>query len=169
MLDDATGTVLAISRSFGTRYCPGRDRLAIGRSIGRSWFVAATGLAIFTPPTIDPADPRHLLAAGAAGVTSDTVCRSFDPRVIESRDGGATWAAVAPAPGLNLGSLAFDPVVPGRVYADGLDRLYRSGDGGRSWTALLGFPPGSAGVTLVARSAPLVVRADDGSLWRLSE
>lgn len=62
-----------------------------------------------------------------------------------SSDGGATWQAVAPVPGLAIESLAVDPSKPGTVYAgcrtsigeSGPERVFKTTDGGQTWLPLL--------------------------------
>jgi photosystem II stability/assembly factor-like uncharacterized protein len=164
VLDDSTGTVLAAWREHGALRCGGIDHLAVGRSVGRSWFVSAIPLANVDALAVDPRDARHVLAAGTAGRTLGPPCVS-DPRIAESRDGGATWSWV-PSP--RLGDLAFDPVVPERVHALGEGTPLRSDDGGRSWSALPALPGPARATSLVAGSAPVVVMREDGALWRLS-
>lgn len=77
---------------------------------------------------VDPADPARVLAGADAGMCIST-------------DGGAHFSRVdSPMNGLTVWAIAFDPSNPANVYAGtgapSLARMFRSTDGGLSWTAL---------------------------------
>lgn len=63
-----------------------------------------------------------------------------------SRDGGMSWTAVSnfpanPDPEIGIVAIAFDPNVPGQLYATAYDdRIYRSTDSGETWSAMEGSP-----------------------------
>jgi hypothetical protein len=92
---------------------------------------------------IDPQNPKHLL------------CGSANGGIWESTDGGATWAARTDRmPALAIGAVTFDPRNPKRVYAGSGEGnfyanlgagVYRSTDGGTTWTVLAAAPFVGAG------------------------
>ena len=107
--------------------------LGIYRSVdgGDQWSRTLTGN--MASLELDPGDPEHLLA-GAFGNT-----------VAESHDAGATWSTQF-IDGENFGlsriALAFSPSAPTTVYAvagkisdQGFAGIWRSTDGGDSWSA----------------------------------
>jgi photosystem II stability/assembly factor-like uncharacterized protein len=69
---------------------------------------------------------------------SRTLYASTDRGLFKTRDGGASWVEMNSPKGLNGWglSLAIDPQTSGTIYA-GLsgDRVYKSTDGGETWTA----------------------------------
>ena len=69
---------------------------------------------------VDPFDSRHLLAVGLSGL-----------RV--SRDGGSTWASAGFGPD-GISTIAFHPGRRGVIYVGGTEAVYRSTDGGRTWS-----------------------------------
>ncbi|MBC7543348.1 MAG: PepSY domain-containing protein [Candidatus Sericytochromatia bacterium] len=83
----------------------------------------------------DPRLPSHLLMGTHAGL-------------YESRDGGATWQTIImPVKAKQVGTLRYDPAVPGRVYALLRDEgLFVSADDGAHWQHE-DLPVGKAGRT----------------------
>ena len=87
---------------------------------------------------IDPGDSKHLL------------CGSANGGIWESKDAGATWAVrTDQMPSLAIGAVTFDPHDPKRVYAGSGEGnfyanlgagVYRSTDGGTTWTVLATAP-----------------------------
>lgn len=84
-------------------------------------------------------------AAGGEGAPAEATVRSphdadvlyrIDDRVHRSDDGGATWTAVSPVLGSSrLTAVSESPVEPGLIWAGAEDgSLYRTRDGGLSWT-----------------------------------
>ncbi len=135
---------------------------------------------------IDPRNPRTVLV----GALGDSFNDSPDRGVYRTTDGGATWRRtlyVGPESGaIDLAWSARRPSVvfaaiwqfrrrPWNFVSGGADDgLYRSRDGGQTWTKVVGrgFPsgtPGRIGVA-VAPSDPLrvyaVVQSRAGTLWR---
>ncbi|MDQ3889282.1 MAG: hypothetical protein M3312_01895 [Actinomycetota bacterium] len=97
-----------------------RRGIMLSEDGGASWrrvlAQPAAGLAV------SRADPRRALAGGAG--------------IFLSVDGGGSWKRVAPR-GEGFGPVAFARDDPDLAYAVGFDRrLYRSTDGGSSWTAV---------------------------------
>jgi photosystem II stability/assembly factor-like uncharacterized protein len=76
---------------------------------------------------------------------------------LRSTDGGTTWALLGRDQGVHgVIAVAVDPVARGTVYAGGNDGLYKTMDGGATWTRLA-FPEGSVVALAVSPSAPNVV------------
>src|SRR5262249_55511045 len=53
-----------------------------------------------------------------------------------SNDSGATWSNVQGLSGAKINQITIDPTNPDRMYAADWTGLYRSSDGGRSWSPL---------------------------------
>jgi len=100
--------------------------------------------------------------------------------IFHSRDGGQTWEPLVELlTGEFYASLLVDPRQPQRIYAGttgaaGAGNLYRSADGGATWTATGSVSPscspsfaiGSGSQTvLVACGAKLLRSADGGATW----
>ncbi|HYL06655.1 MAG TPA: hypothetical protein VE075_11480, partial [Thermoanaerobaculia bacterium] len=142
---------------------------------GGHWTVLAfAGLPVLSL-AIDPFDDRRLLAAVGGGAAAG---------VWRSSDRGETWqpTPLPSAPGavdVTAPSLAFDPARRGTAYAffflpagGDTPSLFRTGDGGASWTAL----PAAAGIhdlaaapggTLYAATDFGVAHSDDaGWTWQ---
>lgn len=87
---------------------------------------------------IDPGNPKHLLVGAAGG------------GIWESADTGATWnPRTDQLPSLAIGAVTFDPTNPKRVYAGSGEGnfyfnlgagVYRSMDGGTTWSVLAAAP-----------------------------
>lgn len=125
---------------------------------------------------IDPKNPNNVFVAAMGNLFTHNIDRG----VYRSQDGGATWTKVLfISDGAGAIDLAIDPVTPSRVFAATWERqrtpsariyggpgsgLWRSTDGGTTWTALAGGLPASStepsriGV-VVAPSSPSTVYA----------
>lgn len=92
---------------------------------GDTWDEALVGEDLHRV-VVDPADPDRVLAAAGSGLHV-------------SPDAGRSWKRVEDLREKYLHALVFDPTDPDRVYAyaaeDG-SPVYRSEDGGRTWTAV---------------------------------
>ena len=153
---------------------------------GRSWQVFRPPDGTFGMmrmyPVFHPTDPR-------------TVFWGNDAALLVSRDAGVTWKT-AHRNGKRgkerpPSALAFDPDSPNVIFAAHGQRpgweagavtndLYRSRDGGKSWTRVAGFPAAGAVVGIVVdRASPVArrrifvgttrgvrVSADGGETWR---
>ena len=162
----APGTVARVWRPIGP------DRIPNGQTYGTNRIDVIGRVSAIA---VDPADSRHVLCgAGGGGVW-------------ESRDEGATWAPRTDAlPTLAIGAIAFDPSAPQTVYAGSGEGnfyarlgagVYRSNDGGATWTALapglllgLGFydlvvDPGNPATLLAATTGGFFVSTDRGATW----
>src|SRR4029077_2962803 len=109
---------------------------------------------------IDPTNANHLYAAilrgrGGSHRTTPTVHSQYG--VWESKDGGVTWKLLKGAP--SLGSplvsqgateLQIDPITPNVLYTSFLgDKMYKSTDGGATWTPIMTGLPAEADFTAV--------------------
>ena len=106
---------------------------------GATWQMRSFGISTLLPPrsiAIDPDNPNRLLVAD--GITSG---RWTD-------DAGATWHALDSLRSYGaIGVFAINPADPQVVFAGGsctdCSALWRSGDGGASWTPVFTTPAGS--------------------------
>ncbi len=141
---------------------------ALGLSSPRSLAAAVDRWSSAGP---DVASVRAL-AAGGAGVYAGT----SEFGVFTSRDGGARWSAVHPAPLTAVEELEVDPGDPGTVYAARtFGGLFRRRDGGAWEYVGPGSPPQSLEAFAVAPSDPqrlyvlsgdrLSVSRDRGASW----
>ena len=135
---------------------------------------------------LDPRDPRRIVVAALGDPFRDSEERG----VFVSRDAGATWTkTLYRGPGVGASDVALDPKNPDVLYA-GLwrfrrsawdlrsggadDGLYKSTDGGTSWTRLTGhgLPEGDTGRIAVAiapsdaKRVYALIESKDGLLWR---
>ncbi len=123
---------------------------------------------------IDPTDPQHLLAGAI------TLCQPGEPAspMYRSVDAGLTWNAVTLGAGCQASyqlAVAFGPAGSERVYAIAqysnlsAHDLYRSNDGGTSWTgtglyaASIAVSPLSADVLWLGSSSGMY-KSNDGGL-----
>jgi photosystem II stability/assembly factor-like uncharacterized protein len=122
-------TVYAATRSLlhgpGTIPCGGLFRSTNG---GATWNLLLN--AYTSRIVVDPSDSNRLYVFAWNGSGPNYLARSTD--------GGASWSPIGPAgDALFPGSvIAIDPTRPMRLYAGAELGLYRSDDGGDSWTAL---------------------------------
>lgn len=165
---------------------------------GRSWqTIAFPGGPGTSKIILDPKDPKHVIVA----VLGDVFAPSDDRGVYVTFDGGATWSKTLFVSNQSGASdLAMDPHDPTIIYA-GMwhvlrrpwaltsggtdDGLYRSADGGKTWTQITGngFPKppiGRIGLAIapsdskriyafVETANGLVWRSDDGGVnWKMT-
>lgn len=124
---------------------------------------------------VDPRDPRHILLASAGG------------GIWETKDTGATWQACSDSlPSLAMGALTFDPGGPSTVYAGSGEGnfyaslgagVYRSTDGGTTWSVLASAPfvgvgfydlvvdPANRKVLYAGTTAGLYKSTNGGTSW----
>jgi photosystem II stability/assembly factor-like uncharacterized protein len=135
---------------------------------------------------VDPKNPRHAIVAALGDIYADSPARG----VYVTSDGGQSWAkTLYVGPSSGAADLAWNPKQPQTIFAaiwqfrrepwiatsgGPADGLYRSRDGGRSWSKIRGhgFPTdtlGRIGVA-VAPSDPkrvyAVVQSKQGTIWR---
>ncbi|GII25757.1 WD40/YVTN/BNR-like repeat-containing protein [Planosporangium mesophilum] len=132
--------------------------LYASRDGGRSWrLLGLRDSGAIGAITIDPADPKRLFVAAAGSLYSP----GGDRGVYRSTDAGATWQRVlaGATPFTGATEVLLDPVDRNRLYAVMWDHrrepdlrsyggvgsgVYRSTDGGTTWTLLTGGLPGAA-------------------------
>jgi photosystem II stability/assembly factor-like uncharacterized protein len=129
---------------------------------GETWRAAGLpGQRILTL-AVDPTTPTTLYA----GVREGGVQRSDD--------GGATWRAVG-LPGRSVGALAIHPVEPAILYAGtddrGEDALFRSVDGGATWSESVRTGYGGITAVVIDPNAPETVYAanENGKILRSTD
>src|SRR3989442_820936 len=118
-----------------------------------------------------PSDPNVIyVGTGEASIRSDI---TYGAGVYKSSDGGAHWRAVGLADTRHIGKVLVDPRNPdvvlvaalGHAYGPNSERgVFRSTDGGRTWTKVLYKDPDTGAIDLAADpSDPQVVYA---ALWQ---
>jgi photosystem II stability/assembly factor-like uncharacterized protein len=183
--DDATRLFVA---ARGDAYIPGDDR-GIFRSLdgGRTFTrVLAAGPATDgMEVALDPGHPEIVYAtlrerharAGSRAFTGGP-----DTGVYTSADGGTTWRPIGAglptfeADGMTRITIAVGPGTAGRVFAGVTARtrggLYRSDDGGQSWTHVhdaLADPAADLSITVDPRNADVVYAVSSRRIWRSTD
>ncbi|MDE2483334.1 MAG: hypothetical protein KGN02_14245, partial [bacterium] len=154
---------------------------------GKTWTnVGLRGTKHIARILIDPSDSKHVIVAALGNVFAD----SPDRGVYVTFDGGATWSKTLDGgPESGASDIAMSPKAPNVIYA-GIwefqrrpwtfhsggqhDGLYKSSDGGKTWTRLTGggLPEGITGRigVAVAPSDPnrvyALIESKHGILWR---
>ncbi|MGD1067945.1 MAG: glycosyl hydrolase, partial [Vulcanimicrobiaceae bacterium] len=163
------------------------DGVYVSHDGAKHWkHVGLDATATIAKILVDPHDPNTALVAALGNPWADSDARG----VYRTTNGGATWTRTL-ALGASSGAadLAWSPKAPQTVFAamwqfrrqpwyfssgGPHDGLYRSRDGGRTWTKIVGhgFPTdvlGRIGVA-VAPSDPrrvyAVVQSHQGTIWR---
>src|SRR6266542_2859294 len=143
-----SGDGVVFGGSFGVVYAGTGGGLFASSDGGNTWVPKTTGLpsgssALITALAADPSAPATLYAGTTVGL-------------FKSTDAGETWSRLDPFPGFvfSVTSVAVDPLVPSRVYADGakqppcfplclpiafLPEAVRSLDGGATWSPTNGL------------------------------
>lgn len=156
-----TGSVAGINHLVidGT----GSTLYAVGNGLFRStdggatWkLLSVTGVQVVA---LDPTSASTIYAGARSGV-------------LKSTDAGESWNSAGLA-GQNVTILAVDPITPSTLYATAGDgNVYKSNDGGQSWTAYaVGFPsspPGPSPSPTTSVSALLVDPATPSTLYVIS-
>ncbi|MCP3963713.1 MAG: hypothetical protein GY719_38240 [bacterium] len=153
-----------------TLYAGSWDEVLKSTDAGASW----TSVGLSGPVqslAIDPVTPSTLYA-GTRSYDED--CLGDGGSVFKSTDGGSSWAVV------NIGlvdspveALVIDPTTPSTIYVATLRGVYRSQDGGASWTS--GSSSWSAQALVIDPITPSILYAasfggvykstDGGSTW----
>jgi len=116
---DVGGNVMALAVMPDGRILAGDMQQGLLESGDRAATWKQTLRAQLTGLTVNPSDPKRVLAAGAG--------------IALSTDGGHNWRPVLELPD-GAGPVAWSTNDPKLAYAVGFDRtLYRSSDGGASW------------------------------------
>jgi photosystem II stability/assembly factor-like uncharacterized protein len=163
------------------------DGVWVSNNGGSSWqHRGLDGSAHISKILVDPHDPNIALV----GALGDIFKNSEERGVFRTVDGGKTWTKTLYAgPSSGASDLSWDPSHPNIVYAGiwqlrrlpwslesggPLGGLYRSTDGGQTWTKLSGngLPSGDTGRigVAVAPNHPnrvyAIIQSKEGVLWR---
>jgi len=120
---------------------------------------------------IDPSDPKIVwVGTGEAWTRNST---SIGDGIYRSADGGETWANMGLPASERIARIVIHPkksdvvyaCVPGKLWSDSADRgLYRTQDGGKSWSLVLkgqNLSTGCGGVTMDPKDPDILI----ASLW----
>jgi photosystem II stability/assembly factor-like uncharacterized protein len=122
--------------------------LFISEDGGVSWTVATSDLPFIYTLAADPATPGRLLA-GTGLLSSET------GNLFESTDGGLHWSPLGDLPvSPGVRQLAWDPRAATWYAATIESGIYRSLDGGATWTLLAGAPDHDAPTIVVDPRQP---------------
>jgi hypothetical protein len=138
---------------------------------GASWTTTTDNLAVIgcSDLAIDPVTPNTMYLATGDGDAGDTYCIG----VLKSTDGGATWNAtglVFPvSSGYVMRRLIIDPLNPLVLFAATNGGIYRTINGGTSWTQVstlnaydVEFKPGSS-TTIYAAGTTFYISTNSGA------
>ena len=144
------------SQNSGTTYKPVFDKQAV-QSIG----------AI----TIDPKNPKVVWVGTGESWTRNST--SIGDGIYKSTDGGENWTNLGLKESERIVKILVDPsdtnavyvCVPGKLWSDSDDRgVYRSTDGGKSWTKVLAGTNASTGCSLMTMD-PASPRTLFAGMW----
>jgi photosystem II stability/assembly factor-like uncharacterized protein len=162
---DTRGSVIALSLAMD----PSNPTVLYAGTLGRGVYVShdggdgwsqsgLVGANIYTL-VIDPASPATLYAGGSG--------------LFKSRDGGATWTALASGqPELRATvALVIDPASPATLYAGtSYGSIFRTTDGGSTWSALAGLKAHRINALAIDPTSPETLYAgiDRGGVLKLT-
>ncbi|HET7090318.1 MAG TPA: hypothetical protein VFL17_16900 [Anaerolineae bacterium] len=134
-----------------------------------TWQPAASGLISTTYVVAIAVAPNYTDSQTLLAAANWVSGMDFYGGVFRSTDGGANWqAASAGLPKVEMRGVAFSPnyATDDTAYAISTSQLYRSIDGGRSWTAI-GAPPDWPALSdlTVTRAGHAIVTSSAG-VWR---
>jgi photosystem II stability/assembly factor-like uncharacterized protein len=130
------------SQNGGTTYKPVFDKQNV-QSIGAV--------------TIDPANPKTVWVGTGEAWTRNSV--SIGDGVYKTTDGGATWTNMGLGESERIAKILVDPTdagtvyvcVPGKLWSDSDERgVYKTTDGGKSWTKVLKGGNASTGCSMMS-------------------
>ena len=107
--------------------------------------------------TIDPTNPKVVWVGTGESWMRNSV--SIGDGVYKSTDGGASWTNMGLRESEHIVKILVDPTasntvyvcVPGKLWSDSEDRgVYKSGDGGTTWTKILAGSNASTGCSMMA-------------------
>ena len=107
--------------------------------------------------TIDPKDPKVIWVGTGESWTRNSV--SIGDGIYKSTDGGETWTNMGLRDSERIVKILVDPTdsnrvyacVPGKLWSDSSERgVYRTNDGGKTWTKVLAGPNASTGCSMLS-------------------
>jgi photosystem II stability/assembly factor-like uncharacterized protein len=157
-----------ISAIAGAREPSGKITLFVGAASGGVWKSDDGGTRyrpVFDEQTVqsigaialDPKNSKNVWVGTGESWTRNSV--SIGDGVYKSTDGGETWTHVGLDKSERVAQIAVSPksrdivyaCVPGPLWSDSPDRgLYKTSDGGKTWTQILKGPNLSTGCTAIA-------------------
>ena len=160
-----SGRIAAIA---GRVEADGKTMLLIGAASGGVWKSTDGGTTfrpIFDKQTaqsigalaLDPSHPDTYWAGTGESWMRNSV--SVGDGIYKTTDGGETWTNMGLPNSEHISSIVVDPgngdvvyaCVPGRLWSDSADRgLYKTTDGGKTWTQILKGPNLSTGCSTIA-------------------
>lgn len=157
VLTDATTSVEFSLSDSTIAYAASFDGIHRSDDSGRTWRRVSRDTPKWGPPgvipgfpidlQVDPRDPLRIFLNAYGGGN------------FVSEDGGTTWAIASRGyTGAQVGSLAVDPVAPGRAFAAARSGLFTTLDGGATWVVVSSEPASTldpAGVIAVDPDDPL--------------
>jgi len=178
------GSAVMSGRISALAVRPESDRLTIyvGAASGGVW-KSTNGGTTFKPVfdkqpvqsigalAIDPKDPKVVWAGTGETWTRNSV--SIGDGIYKTTDGGETWTHMGLPESERISRILIDPTntntvyacVPGKLWSDSNDRgVYKTTDGGKSWTKILGGPNPSTGCGIMSMD-PTSPNTLYASLW----
>jgi photosystem II stability/assembly factor-like uncharacterized protein len=174
------GPLAADPRQPGRIYASTFQGIARSEDGGASWEIADTSCLRADEIVIDPTRPETLYILGNRSVGGS--CSRTAPvcGVQKSEDGGRTWTCIRSGlPDQDLSLLTVDPHHPSTLLVRAEYDLYRSTDGGASWSLLspfnaatgpvprsLVFDPREPGRVYAGFQTTVARSTDGGRTWR---
>ena len=177
--------VSGVSQQPGTYYmAPTDGGIWKSTDYGRTWKPIFDGqdTGSIGALSVAPSDPNVIYAGSGEGLRRPDL--SVGDGVYKSTDAGKTWTHLGVRDGQQISGLAVDPQDPNKVFAAVMGHpygsnkergLYRSTDGGNSWTCVLCKNDGDTGAASVVIDPknPQIVYADlwasRNPPWRLTD